>query len=104
MVEVYETLPIVPLRDVVVFPHMMMPFVIGRPSSIRALEHALGKDKRIFLAAQHDASTDDPKAEGRKARRAKEEEKNVSRWLRIRLNTTRRMFSSRSVPWNIPES
>ena len=63
MVEVYETLPIVPLRDVVVFPHMMMPFVIGRPSSIRALEHALVKDKRIFLAAQHDASTDDPKAE-----------------------------------------
>ncbi|MGE0043944.1 MAG: endopeptidase La [Vicinamibacterales bacterium] len=63
MVEVYETLPIVPLRDVVVFPHMMMPFVIGRPSSIRALEHALGKDKRIFLAAQHDASVDDPGAE-----------------------------------------
>ena len=50
MTEVYETLPIVPLRDVVVFPHMMMPFVIGRPSSIRALEHALGKDKRVFLA------------------------------------------------------
>src|SRR3954451_20180669 len=58
--EVYETLPIVPLRDVVVFPHMMMPFVIGRPSSIRALEHALGKDKRIFLAAQHDAAIDEP--------------------------------------------
>ena len=58
--EVYETLPIVPLRDVVVFPHMMMPFVIGRPSSTRALEHALTKDKRIFLAAQQDASTDDP--------------------------------------------
>jgi ATP-dependent Lon protease len=61
--EVYETLPIVPLRDVVVFPHMMMPFVIGRPSSTRALEHALAKDKKIFLAAQHDASTDDPKPE-----------------------------------------
>jgi ATP-dependent Lon protease len=59
--EVYETLPIVPLRDVVVFPHMMMPFVIGRPSSTRALEHALLKDKRIFLAAQHEASVDDPK-------------------------------------------
>ena len=59
--EVYETLPIVPLRDVVVFPHMMMPFVIGRPSSIRALEHALGKEKRIFLAAQHDATLDEPK-------------------------------------------
>jgi ATP-dependent Lon protease len=58
--ELYETLPIVPLRDVVVFPHMMMPFVIGRPSSTRALEHALGKDKRIFLAAQHDAQTDEP--------------------------------------------
>ena len=58
--EVYETLPIVPLRDVVVFPHMMMPFVIGRPSSTRALEHALLKDKRIFLAAQQDATTDDP--------------------------------------------
>ena len=62
-VEVYETLPIVPLRDVVVFPHMMMPFVIGRPSSTRALEHALLKDKRIFLAAQHDASVDDPRPE-----------------------------------------
>src|SRR5882757_1587567 len=60
-VDVIETLPMVPLRDVVVFPHMMMPFVIGRPSSIRALEHALAKDKRIFLAAQHDAATDDPK-------------------------------------------
>ena len=56
----YETLPIVPLRDVVVFPHMMLPFVIGRPSSTRALEHALATDKRIFLAAQHDASIDDP--------------------------------------------
>src|SRR5215218_6984646 len=61
--ELYETLPIVPLRDVVVFPHMMMPFVIGRPSSTRALEHALLKDKRIFLAAQHDASVDDPRPE-----------------------------------------
>ena len=39
---------------------MMMPFVIGRPSSTRALEHALGKDKRIFLAAQKDAANDDP--------------------------------------------
>src|SRR6185295_2516084 len=56
----YETLPVVPLRDVVVFPHMMMPFVIGRPSSTRALEHALVTDKKIFLAAQHDAAIDDP--------------------------------------------
>jgi ATP-dependent Lon protease len=58
--EAYETLPIVPLRDVVVFPHMMMPFVVGRPSSTRALEHALSSDKRIFLAAQKDAANDDP--------------------------------------------
>ncbi len=58
--EAYETLPIVPLRDVVVFPHMMMPFVIGRRSSTRALEHALLNDKRIFLAAQKDAANDDP--------------------------------------------
>ena len=58
--ESYDTLPIVPLRDVVVFPHMMMPFVIGRPSSTRALEHALSQDKRIFLAAQKDAANDDP--------------------------------------------
>src|SRR4030095_2224775 len=61
--EVYETLPIVPLRDVVVFPHMMMPFVIGRPSSPRALEHALLQDKPLFLTAQHDASVDDPRPE-----------------------------------------
>jgi ATP-dependent Lon protease len=40
-----------------------MPFVIGRPSSTRALEHALAKDKKIFLAAQHDASIDDPRPE-----------------------------------------
>ena len=58
--DVYETLPIVPLRDVVVFPHMLMPFVIGRASSTRAVEHALVKDKRIFLAAQKDAANDEP--------------------------------------------
>jgi ATP-dependent Lon protease len=58
--DVIETLPMVPLRDVVVFPHMMIPFVIGRPSSIRALEYALIKGKRIFLSAQHDATRDNP--------------------------------------------
>ena len=50
----------VPLRDLVVFPHMMIPFVIGRPSSIKALDHALAKGKRIFLSAQHDATRDNP--------------------------------------------
>src|SRR5438093_9778923 len=58
--DVIDTLAMVPLRDVVVFPHMMIPFVIGRPSSIKALEHALIKGKRIFLSAQHDASRDAP--------------------------------------------
>jgi ATP-dependent Lon protease len=57
---VIETLPMVPLRDVVVFPHMMIPFVIGRPSSIKALDYALVKGKRIFLSAQHDATRDNP--------------------------------------------
>ncbi|MEE9263664.1 MAG: endopeptidase La, partial [Vicinamibacteria bacterium] len=60
--EIYETLAMVPLRDVVIFPYMMMPFVIGRASSVRALEYSLAHDRRIFLAAQHDASTDDPQA------------------------------------------
>lgn len=58
--ESYETLAMVPLRDVVIFPYMMMPFVIGRSSSVRALEDSLANDRRIFLAAQHDATIDDP--------------------------------------------
>ena len=58
--DVIETLPMVPLRDVVLFPHMMMPFVIGRPSSIRALDYALLRGKRLFLSAQHDATRDAP--------------------------------------------
>ena len=54
-------LPMMPIRDVVIFPHMMTPFVVGRESSVRALEEALVGDKKIFLATQHDASVDDPK-------------------------------------------
>jgi len=57
-----ERLPMIPIRDVVVFPHMMIPFVIGRPSSVRALEFALEGTKRVFLATQMDASVDEPKA------------------------------------------
>ncbi len=52
--------PMVPIRDVVVFPYMMVPFVIGRPSSVLALEKALQGDKRIYLATQMDASQDNP--------------------------------------------
>src|SRR5947208_4582635 len=50
-----------PIRDVVIFPFMMTPFVVGRESSVRALEEALNGDKKIFLATQHDASIDEPK-------------------------------------------
>ncbi len=56
-------LPMMPIRDVVIFPHMMTPFVVGRQSSVRALEDALAADKKIFLATQHDASVDEPKPE-----------------------------------------
>ena len=56
-----RSLPMMPIRDVVIFPHMMTPFVVGREASIRALEEALAGDKRIFLATQHDPSVDDPK-------------------------------------------
>src|SRR5258705_844983 len=51
----------VPIRDVVIFPYMMVPFVSGRESSVQALESALHGDKRIFLATQHDATVDNPK-------------------------------------------
>ncbi len=61
--EKFETrkLPMMPIRDVVIFPFMMTPFVVGRESSVRALEEALAADKKIFLATQHDASIDEPK-------------------------------------------
>ena len=54
-------LPMMPIRDVVIFPHMMTPFVVGRESSVRALEEALATDKKIFLATQHEATVDEPR-------------------------------------------
>ena len=56
-----KRLPMMPIREVVIFPYMMTPFVVGRESSVRALEEAMAGDKKIFLAAQHDASVDEPK-------------------------------------------
>src|SRR3970282_1457763 len=56
-----RSLPMMPIRDVVIFPHMLTPFVVGRESSVRALEEALAGDKKIFLATQHDASVDEPR-------------------------------------------
>jgi len=58
----YQTLPLLPLRDVVIFPGMMMPFVVGRPRSVAALERAMESGKRLFLAAQRNAEIDDPEA------------------------------------------
>ena len=56
-----KRLPMMPIRDVVIFPYMMTPFVVGRESSVRALEEAMAADKKIFLATQHDASVDEPR-------------------------------------------
>ncbi len=56
-----RALPMMPMRDLVIFPHMMTPFVVGRETSINALEEALATDKKIFLATQKDPSVDDPK-------------------------------------------
>ena len=55
-------LPVLPLRDVVVFPHMVIPLFVGRDKSIRALELAMESDKRVLLLAQKSADTDDPGA------------------------------------------
>ncbi|HEU4813004.1 MAG TPA: endopeptidase La [Xanthomonadaceae bacterium] len=55
-------LPVLPLRDVVVFPHMVIPLFVGRDKSIRALDMAMESDKRILLVAQQSAETDDPGA------------------------------------------
>ncbi|HMJ07949.1 MAG TPA: endopeptidase La, partial [Pyrinomonadaceae bacterium] len=55
--------PMVPIRDVVIFPYTKVAFKIGRPSSVRALEEAMTGDRDIFLATQHDATIDEPNAE-----------------------------------------
>ena len=53
-------IPVLPLRDVVVYPHMVIPLFVGREKSIRALEAAMDHDKRILLVAQKSAEVDDP--------------------------------------------
>ncbi|EOD81579.1 DNA-binding protein [Grimontia sp. AD028] len=53
-------IPVLPLRDVVVYPHMVIPLFVGRDKSIRCLEAAMDNDKQILLVAQKDAATDDP--------------------------------------------
>jgi ATP-dependent Lon protease len=58
----HDLLPLLPLRDVVVFPHMVIPLFVGRPKSIKALESAMEDGKPIVLVAQKNASKDDPAA------------------------------------------
>lgn len=58
-----KSLPLLPLRDLIVFPHMMMPLFVGREKSINALEHAMNQRTDIILAAQKDAKTNSPEAE-----------------------------------------
>ena len=55
-----QSLPLLPLRDVVVFPHMVIPLFVGRPKSIKALETAMESGKNILLVAQKSAAKDEP--------------------------------------------
>ena len=58
--EASELYPLLPLRDIVIFPHMVTPLFVGRARSIRALEGAMEKDKMVFLATQKDPKIDEP--------------------------------------------
>ncbi len=54
------TVPLIPLRDIIIFPHMVVPLFVGREKSMKALDYAMGSDKNILLSAQKKAKTDDP--------------------------------------------
>src|ERR671913_260780 len=56
-----RVLPLLPLRDIIVFPHMVVPLFVGREKSINALEEAMEADKELLLAAQKKAKTNDPR-------------------------------------------
>ncbi|MEY4305017.1 MAG: hypothetical protein RIT52_1192, partial [Pseudomonadota bacterium] len=58
------THPVLPLRDIVVFPHMIVPLFVGREKSVRALEEVMAEDRQILLSSQIDPSIDDPTTEG----------------------------------------
>ncbi len=63
LMEEKEIFPVLPLRDIVVFPNMIVPLFVGREKSVRALEEVMGDDKQILLVAQKDAGEDDPSPE-----------------------------------------
>ena len=64
MTQVSETFPVLPLRDIVVFPHMIVPLFVGREKSVRALEEVMAEDRQILLASQIDPSVDEPDTDG----------------------------------------
>ncbi len=60
-IEIRSTLPVIPLRDVVIYPHMIYPLLIGRKLTINALQEAMVQEKQMFLVAQRSPSIDNPK-------------------------------------------
>ena len=59
-VEIPEILPLLPIRDIVIYPYMMLPLFVGRDVSIRAVEEALSRDRLIFLVSQMNSSEENP--------------------------------------------
>ena len=59
--EIPEVLPLLPVRDIVIFPYMTLPLFVGREGSVAAVDEALARDRYIFLATQRDPSVEDPK-------------------------------------------
>jgi ATP-dependent Lon protease len=62
-IEIRSPLPVIPLRDIVVFPHMIYPLLVGRKFTLKALQEAMSHDKQILLVAQRSPQTDNPRAE-----------------------------------------
>ncbi len=62
--ELSQSYPVLPLRDIVVFPHMIVPLFVGREKSVRALEEVMQDDKQILLSSQIDPTVDDPTTDG----------------------------------------
>ena len=59
-----QSFPVLPLRDIVVFPHMIVPLFVGREKSVKALEEVMADDKQILLSSQIDPGVDDPTEDG----------------------------------------
>src|SRR5207247_3041644 len=61
-VEIPDVLPLLPIRDIVIYPYMMLPLFVGRDVSIRAVEESLSRDRLIFLVAQKNSAEENPTA------------------------------------------